>query len=80
MYAIRSYYAVEPARAPVQMRSGGPPRRADRADHRALRHPLAGLHVDAAHVRVDGLQPEAVVDHRITSYNVCYTKLLRAAM
>ena len=78
MYAIRSYYAAAGRRAwPVhaQDRLAG---RGAGAVRGVARNPDGG---GAAHGRADRRRrlpgPGAV---RITSYNVCYTKLLRRTM
>ena len=77
MYAIRSYYAAE-----VRLRFEEMPLRGGQVAHRLAvveevedvrhqREPVPAAQVD----RVSDVQVEE--GDRITSYNVCYTKLLR---
>ena len=72
MYAIRSYYGVELAAC-----SGdGDEAQCDRIDRCAAGKVWRELseHIDAY---LTGVSLEQVLASRITSYNVCYTKLLR---
>ena len=73
MYAIRSYYD-QPQRhgKPVEPRNCG-----DDADHERQR-----AHVGLARTYqiITLFADNSLRENRITSYNVCYTKLLREAM
>ena len=97
MYAIRSYYDLQP---PFHQHEGG--RVADhrvKREHREVQQRLGQLRsrdqrtgqyhgmgerqklhkaLRGGGQRVDGIK-HAAEDIRITSYNVCYTKLLRTA-
>ena len=68
MYAIRSYYAADEL---VE---------AEPEDEQQDRKPGPGIHRPAGEALGEGqpLAPLLADDPRITSYNVCYTKLLRA--
>ena len=94
MYAIRSYYELGGERGvlpPLRLADGDPGRLVGRAAGHAAPHHAglgrleAGDRVGAPEVRNRvrqlrrDLDRDRVLVGRITSYNVCYTKLLRTA-
>ena len=76
MYAIRSYYGLHARRLDRWRRL--PEQKRRRGDHaRADRRPPQAQHLLAQRHRQRGTQHQPRQQARITSYNVCYTKLLR---
>ena len=75
MYAIRSYYGeftvVHPFMAVATGRNPVGP-----GDSRSKSMEL-GMAIGALQLMQAAFVPDGVVNFRITSYNVCYTKLLR---
>ena len=74
MYAIRSYYALAPPSTATKGRAGSSSTFRNASISLSTRNPATPLPSFSDGVP---LTAEDVVFSRITSYNVCYTKLLR---